>query len=101
LAKWVVKPDVQIHFGPEKILITAYSISVFWDKKGSWTQLAAISVGNSHSQFGSCLASDYLSESMNYTRLSRFNSSSNPKASNKSKTGICEKSVQRTALRRL
>ena len=65
----------------EKILITAYSISVFWDKKRSWTQLAVISVGNSHSLARVMKTTPtFLSESINYrvpklyTRLSRFKS---------------------------
>ena len=58
----------------EKILITAYSISVFWDKKRSWTQ-------NSHSLARVMKTTPtFLSESINYrvpklyTRLSRFKS---------------------------
>ena len=101
-----------MRFGPclsketEKILITAYSISVFWDKKGSRTQLAVFSVGNSHSLARVCRVMKstptFLSESINYTRLSRFKSLltlygsffQTPKPPlQKAKTDICEKKV--------
>ena len=100
-----------MRFGPclsketEKILITAYSISVFWDKKGRLDSVGS-NFSWQQSQFGSCLSSDEVDSDFFkwidklYQIIQIQESSdlirkllSNHKASIKAKTDICEKIV--------